>query len=347
MSDLAAPAPKSLARVLEQKTTLYFSRNAGKVFLRGRNLVCRSAEGQEREFLLGRIRRVVLIGKAGVDAAVIYRIMRCGIPIDWLDVFGRPLGQLLSLDDTERAVAKQVRFRNSSEALELSRNVLLAKFDNCHEIIRRKTTAELPWAERRAAIEDAANAGGLRGAEGMAARMYFSCWHDLLRSFQWKGRHPHPAPDPVNMLLSLGYGLLHNRLSSALHNAGFNPRIGFFHVSRGRHCALASDLMEPFRAFVDGTVLSLIRHNEVKPENFAMKGERCVCADQKIFARLLLAFEEMFAARHAFYYSLAEPDAVCECPVNDAIDNLAGSFAAFLEQKAEIFLPRLTPCPST
>lgn len=74
---MAVANPKPLPRVLEQKTTLYFSRNAGEVFMRGKYLVIRAENGLEREFLLSRTRRIVLIGRAKVDTAILYRLVRC------------------------------------------------------------------------------------------------------------------------------------------------------------------------------------------------------------------------------------------------------------------------------
>lgn len=336
---------KPLSHMLESRTTLYFSRHAGEVAVRGKNLVILREGETETRFALDGIRRVVLLGHANVDTFVLYRLMRHGIAVDWLDIFGRPLGQLLSLDDTaDRSLAGQVAFRQNPASLELARLLLLAKFDNCREVIRRRVTQNPAWRERRTAIGVAADAEHLRGAEGFAAREYFSCWKGLLHQFQWRGRHPHPAPDPVNMLLSLGYGLLHNRLSSALRHAGLNPRMGFFHMNRGRHCALASDLMEPFRAIVDATVLRLIGWNEIRPDQFVLKGGRCVCADNKVFSKLLLAFERMFSREHTFYPSQTDIHAGHKHSVNDALDILAESFAAHISAGSACFLPRLVPC---
>lgn len=336
---------EALPRVLERKTTLYFTRNAGTAFFRGKTLV---AGKDDRVFPLGAIRRVVLVGRAPIDSAVLYRLMRAGIPVDWLDVFGRPLGQLMSLDeDMDGMVSGQAAFADKPAALELARMFLLAKLDNCRETVRRKSGPDPAWHGRRQALLDARDAAGLRGAEGMAAREYFSSWKDILHGFEWIGRHPHPAPDPVNMLLSTGYGILHNRLASSLRHAGLNPRIGFFHMTRGRHCALASDLMEPFRALVDGTVLKLARLGEISPSQFVMRGDRCSCRDNAVFAKVLHAFEEMFATTHVFHHSPANRDAEHACSVNDALDEVAEGFAAHLREGRECFLPRIARCPAT
>lgn len=332
---------------MERKTSLYFSRRAGEVFMRGKSLVISEGAEKESETPLARIRRVVLLGRAEIGTALLYRLMRAKIPVDWLDIFGKPLGQLLSQDeDLDKYHSRQMSWLAEPEAFVLARQILLAKIDNCHEILRRRLEPLPRWNEERKALAAAESPESLRGEEGALAHLYFSHWQELLHGFQWEGRKAHPAPDPVNMLLSLGYSLLYNRLSSALRNAGLNPRLGFFHEIRGSHCALTSDLMEPFRALVDSTVLTIIRRGEIRPENFERKGGRCACADNKVFAKLLLIFEEMFSGFHKFYYSASQPDQYLECSLNDCLDEYAESFALHLLQGTECFLPRLTKCPA-
>ena len=52
-------------------------------------------------------------------------------------------------------------------------------------------------------------------------------------------------------MLSFGYTLLYNHVSAALTTAGLDPRIGLMHRGRGRHHALASDLVEEMRWLVE------------------------------------------------------------------------------------------------
>ena len=167
-------------------------------------------------------------------------------------------------------------------------------------------------------------AEGLRGAEGMAARLFFGLWDKWCGNFPWQGRKAYPAPDPVNMLLSLGYGLLHNRVLSSLRHYGLDPRQGFFHVGRGRHCALASDLMEDLRYTVDSTVLRLVRGTKVKPEDFVMRGSRCVFADRDAFRLVLESFERMFCRQWACVSTPRQENR--RISLNDRIDEASAAF---------------------
>ncbi|MDW8443752.1 MAG: type II CRISPR-associated endonuclease Cas1 [Acetobacteraceae bacterium] len=61
----------------------------------------------------------------------------------------------------------------------------------------------------------------------------------------------------LNRLLNYGYAVLRAATSRALVCAGLLPGLGLFHANRGDAFALASDLMEPYRPFVDGIVWEL------------------------------------------------------------------------------------------
>src|ERR1017187_10106802 len=67
----------------------------------------------------------------------------------------------------------------------------------------------------------AENIAALDGFEGTAAHAYFSSVMEFNRSpMTWPGRQKHPAPDPLNALLSLSYTLLMHELTGLLEGAG-------------------------------------------------------------------------------------------------------------------------------
>lgn len=331
----------SLADLCTRRTTLYLDCDSGRVVLRGAQLVI----NETTRLQLVEIRRLVLIGRARVEPELLYQALRSGICVDWLDRFGKPVGLLLPLDqDAYACCASQGDFCRSEGAFQLAKSLILAKVDNCHEVMRRRAPHCRLCHATRERIAQADNAASLRGQEGAAAHEYFALWGELLPGFGWQGRKPHPAPDPVNMLLSTGYGLLRNRLASALRHAGLNPRQGFFHEARGRHTALASDLMEPLRALVDTRVLSLLRRHRLEPDAFATRGSRCVCASGETFAHILREFEEMFAKSHKFYVDPGDNDVLLERSLNDMLDDLAESFALHVHDGAGCLVPRLAPC---
>lgn len=108
------------------------------------------------------------------------------------------------------------------------------------------------------------------GYEGTAAATYFRVLRTLLKTdMGFQGRKAHPSTDPVNALLSLGYTLLYNHLYAAINIVGLDPYQGFFHQRKHGHAALASDLVEEWRAIiVDSIVLTVINRREIKADDF-------------------------------------------------------------------------------
>lgn len=137
----------------------------------------------------------------------------------------------------------------------------------------------------------------LNGVEGAGAREYFGAWATLLPdAWRFDSRNRQPPLDPVNALLSYGYTLLHWNIYALLRARGLNPHWGAYHSLRPGHAALASDLMEEFRALlVDRLVLKLIHAGTMKPDQFTVSETGC---DIQLDARrsLIEAFEEQLAS---------------------------------------------------
>ena len=89
-------------------------------------------------------------------------------------------------------------------------------------------------------------------------------------------RIKHPPTDPVNSLLSFGYALAFYNLYALIRARGLHPYVGHLHAMRDWHPALASDLLEEFRApVVDSLVLYLVNSKIIIESDFyrASEGE--------------------------------------------------------------------------
>jgi CRISPR-associated protein Cas1 len=86
---------------------------------------------------------------------------------------------------------------------------------------------------------------------------------------QFTGRNRRPPLDPINALLSWGYGVLLARVFAACAQAGLDPYLGFFHAIEPYRPNLALDLMEEFRpTIVDQAVITVVRSDLLGPEDF-------------------------------------------------------------------------------
>ena len=66
-----------------------------------------------------------------------------------------------------------------------------------------------------------------------------------------------------------------------------------FHLGRGQHAALASDLMEELRFLIDGMVIKLIKSETIKLEDFDMSDEKYPRLNSKGFQSFIYAFETL------------------------------------------------------
>jgi CRISPR-associated protein Cas1 len=109
------------------------------------------------------------------------------------------------------------------------------------------------------AMAQRVRSGDPENLEAQGAQRY---WPRLLgREFR-RGR----AGAPPNHLLNYGYAVLRAATARAIAGAGLHAGIGLFHNNRGDAFALASDLMEPFRPFVDGVVWELWQAGEAEAD---------------------------------------------------------------------------------
>jgi|SRR5690625_16488 len=116
----------------------------------------------------------------------------------------------------------------------------------------------------------------LRNLEARAARYYWTWIQTLIPEvYQFPGRVTRGSKDPVNSMLSYGYGMLYHKIESALIKVGLDPQIGWFHTNQYNKPVLTYDLIEPFRIWVDNKVIELCRGLTIPKALFKFDGGRC------------------------------------------------------------------------
>lgn len=77
-------------------------------------------------------------------------------------------------------------------------------------------------------------------------------------------------------MLGLGYSMLFNEILAGVINAGLHPFVGVMHSLAKGHPALASDLIEEWRApIIDSMVLSMVSRNMVDLAEFDNSDKGC------------------------------------------------------------------------
>ena len=99
--------------------------------------------------------------------------------------------------------------------------------------------------------------GDTTNREAMAAKLYW----DLLIDKEWTrsrfGEYP-------NNLLNYGYAILRAATARALTGSGLLPTFGIHHHNKYNAYALADDIMEPYRPFIDDEILEYKKINSAK-----------------------------------------------------------------------------------
>ncbi|GAC1452495.1 MAG: hypothetical protein NVSMB70_20480 [Chamaesiphon sp.] len=165
------------------------------------------------------------------------------------------------------------------ERLLVAREIVKAKLKNSRVILlrqqRRRSSDTIAFAIQSLEylIEKAAQAevlNRLMGFEGAGAASYFSAFGECLDNpdFVFLGRSRRPPGNPVNAMLSFGYQILWNHLLALIELQGLDPYYACLHQGTERHAALASDLIEEFRApLVDSLVMWLVNRKIMDAQN--------------------------------------------------------------------------------
>ena len=223
--------------------------------------------------------QVSLLGNVQMSAQALREITTRGIPVCHFSYGGWFHGMTVGMahKNVELRIRQYATAADTQAALPLARNFVVGKIKNCRTLLRRHMKEDpdrlLPsLAEHVQKAEAVGEMATLLGVEGMAAKLYFAGLASLFKSdeaFSFENRNRRPPRDPVNALLSFVYALLVKELTVALHSAGFDPMLGFYHRPRYGRPSLVLDLAEEFRPLIgDSVVLMLINNGEVAPKDF-------------------------------------------------------------------------------
>jgi CRISPR-associated protein Cas1 len=263
---------------------LYIEEQGSIVRKRGERVIVQKKGELLLDLPLRNVESVSVFGNVQVTTQALSELLDRGIPVAIYTRHGRLKGTVVP--ECSKAMPLRIaQYRaalDPARALEFARALVRAKLAGAAAVVRdyRRNYPDEEFglvldelcdgAER--AMEAATHAE-LLGMEGAGAASYFRAFSLMNRSeLPFATRERHPAPDPINALLSLGYTFVMKEIRSAVEGAGLEPHLGFLHqVDYGRP-SLALDLMEPFRAvLVDRLVLRLVNERILQAEDFARR----------------------------------------------------------------------------
>ncbi|SHE66146.1 CRISPR-associated endonuclease Cas1 [Vibrio gazogenes] len=228
------------------------------------------------------VSHIILFGHHQLTSQAIHQACENSIAIHHATGMGRYIGVTASpeLTSANQQLPQQQQQLDDERRLWISRALVIARIRSCREVLRRRHRPEQHELKRyQQQAETAANLMQLRGYEGSATRLYFGALQEILPDWAgFSGRNRLPPQDPFNALLSLGYTLIYGYTDSLLRASHLLSWSGIYHQPGGRHAALASDMMEPFRYLVERTALTLVNKKiltendfEIQPEGVKLK----------------------------------------------------------------------------
>ncbi len=270
------------------QNTLYVTTENSYLFWENECIVVKVGGQEKIRIPCHGIDSVYCFGNTTVSTPLIRFCGERGIGLTYLSENGRFYGRIQG-PVSGNVLLRQKQFLSASDpvfAARLSSQFLTGKLLNEKNMLLRRareskdTNVKMALrdkagkiAQLSGALEQPAGLESLRGIEGAAATLYFSCFDLMLNAkdseLRFEVRSRRPPKNEVNAVLSFLYMLLKNDIESALEAVGLDPACGYLHTLRPGRPALALDLMEELRApLCDRLALSLFNRGQLRRKDF-------------------------------------------------------------------------------
>lgn len=267
--------------------TLYVTTPESYLFERNGN-ICISIGGAEKAAVpISQVDSIVLFGKNTLSTALMAFCSKNDVAITFLSENGNFLGRVCGPVSGNVLLQKR-QYESLTDPAFVNRfvgDLLFCKIRNSKSVLMRharSTTDEAARSSVTAAaaaladiakhLDDCADVDSMRGVEGAAASVYFSCFDELLSSpkgYRFETRSRRPPLNEVNAVLSFLYALLAHDVRSAMETVGLDPAAGYLHTLRPGRSSFALDIMEELRApLCDRLVISMFNKDQFQPRDF-------------------------------------------------------------------------------
>mgnify|MGYP006288605941 CR=1 FL=1 len=273
--------------------TLYVVQQGCYVGREQEKLLIRRGEEILGEVQLPLLEQVLVFGRSQITTQAVHACLKNDIPIAFLSRMGYCYGRILPLERGYRQLSRYQQQLTPQEQLIVAQKIVEAKLRNSRVLLlrqyrnRKKESLDLAikaldyFARKTETVTSIAQ---LFGIEGSGAVQYFQGLGECIgvEEFKLIVRTRRPPKNPINAMLSFGYQVLWNHLLTLIEMQGLDPYYACLHQGSERHAALASDLIEEFRApLIDSLVLWLInRHLIDSQTDFRYQDGGCFLNEQ-------------------------------------------------------------------
>jgi len=234
---------------------IYVTAYGAEVGKSGNSLTVKT-ERETKRIPLGVIEYLVLFPGVEITAPALRFLSGHKRPVILVNQFGRVssvvLPEVVGSSTATLRARQYEKFTDAAFSVEMIRELLTLKLSKLEEV----TGSSYPEIRKR--IESARKPETLLGLDGKLGKILYDFISKKNRSsFPFRGREYYPPPDPINAVLSLTFTVFYSLLTAAVISSGLDPYLGFFHIRRGVHAALSSDVIEPIRPQIADFVIEL------------------------------------------------------------------------------------------
>lgn len=289
--------------------TIYLTDNGVLLKKKSNRIILKKENKVLEEIPVLDLKRVLIFGNNQVSTELMRFLAGKGIEVAFLSGHGKFMFRLVP--ETSKNIflrlAQHERYRDPAYRRRLGQVLVEAKLKNQRSVLIRYQRNQ-PRVDLNNSIEfikkcseevfQKEDVEEIRGMEGIASKTFFEAYGRLLQGgFQFIRREYYPPPDPVNALLSFGYMLLFNEITSLLEASGFDVFLGFLHGLRYGRASLATDMIEELRSpVIDRLVLYLVNKGVIKPDQFGGDKEKKVKMTDEARKSFLMNYEKFMTA---------------------------------------------------
>ena len=183
---------------------------------------------------------------------LLVELVNKGVDIIFCDSKRCPNGMyrvLYGAYDVSRSVRSQIAWSKEYKAL-VWQKIVFAKIEGQSEVL--KYLGNIESSNKLVSYLSQVELGDASNREGHAAKVYFNSLFGMEFS-----RERNDDCSFINSALNYGYSILLSLVAREIVINGYLTQIGIFHDNVFNEFNLASDLMEPFRPFVDALVYKM------------------------------------------------------------------------------------------
>lgn len=313
---------------------LYVIQQGAKLRIHNRQLQVEQDEADGAQVLarlpLGQVDQVVLFGNISLTTPALHALLLRGVEVIFLSEDGQYLGRLTG-EITPHVPLRRAQYRSLERpdfVLQMAKGFVRAKMSSQKALLNRHNREQHDPLIQSAvdqidlglrSLEHRTALSSLRGLEGATTAAYFSGFRRLIGDdWHFTARLRRPPPDPINVLLSLGYTILSRLASSMVQAVGLDPYAGYLHELVYNRPALGLDLLEEFRPVVDGVVLWCCRGGMITRQDFSPgPPERPVVLSERGMRAFIQALEQRLDTR--FTHPIAGQQlTLCQCLLEQA-----------------------------